>query len=454
MKSIKNQMIILCIVFLGICLFTGKENVYAANNRYIPEKFEVEKKGNSSVTLRWKPVSGVKGYVLYQYNTKSKKYERIKKVTDKKKKKITLRNLKGRKLKFRMRTYRNVSGRKKYGAYSPEVSVYMKKNKRNVSDIILKKAEYSIEKGSTIRLKYKLKPLKKLGSKKIVFSSTRPEIASVDSLGRVKAKAAGVTYIVLRSHNGKQKKIKITVTERVVKDNKSTLQVLTFHRIVSDTLKRNEFPGDEWVASVTDFEQQIKYLHDNNYRTLSMDEFYNWYTEKINYPEKTVVLTFDDGDYEIYYLVLPILKKYNMKATAFIVGSEIQEVSAKYEDTKERHHIGRDLIEKSRKEYPQLEYESHSYNLHYPGVAYSQSLDYFKIDFLSNRNNNFRYFAYPYGASSKNLIDAFKQSGYKLAFGFRNYKAAKRTDPWYNIPRVKINGQISFDDFKKILTKR
>ncbi|MDY5498335.1 MAG: fibronectin type III domain-containing protein, partial [Anaerobutyricum sp.] len=212
MKSIKNQMIILCIVFLGICLFTGKENVYAANNRYIPEKFEVEKKGNSSVTLRWKPVSGVKGYVLYQYNTKSKKYERIKKVTDKKKKKITLRNLKGRKLKFRMRTYRNVSGRKKYGAYSPEVSVYMKKNKRNVSDIILKKAEYSIEKGSTIRLKYKLKPLKKLGSKKIVFSSTRPEIASVDSLGRVKAKAAGVTYIVLRSHNGKQKKIKITVT--------------------------------------------------------------------------------------------------------------------------------------------------------------------------------------------------------------------------------------------------
>ena len=41
------------------------------------------------------------------------------------------------------------------------------------------------------------------------------------------------------------------------------------------------------------------------------------------------MITIDDGYYEDYYLVLPIIKKYNFKVTSFVVGSRIKEKTSK-----------------------------------------------------------------------------------------------------------------------------
>lgn len=41
-----------------------------------------------------------------------------------------------------------------------------------------------------------------------------------------------------------------------------------------------------------------------------MDEYYDWYKGKRTLKKKSIVLTIDDGDYELYYLVAPVLKRY------------------------------------------------------------------------------------------------------------------------------------------------
>ena len=66
---------------------------------------------------------------------------------------------------------------------------------------------------------------------------------------------------------------------------------------------------------------QLKYLKKHHYKTLSLDEFYNYYKGKKKIPRKSGLITMDDGYQSNYDLAFPLLKKYGMKATVFYIGS-------------------------------------------------------------------------------------------------------------------------------------
>jgi peptidoglycan/xylan/chitin deacetylase (PgdA/CDA1 family) len=69
-----------------------------------------------------------------------------------------------------------------------------------------------------------------------------------------------------------------------------------------------------YVLQVSQFSEQMEYLHREGYRTFLLDEL-QVLTEL---PEKAVVLTFDDGHVSNFTLALPILQKYGFKAEFFI----------------------------------------------------------------------------------------------------------------------------------------
>ena len=93
------------------------------------------------------------------------------------------------------------------------------------------------------------------------------------------------------------------------------------------------------------------------------------------------MITIDDGKYEAYYLVYPIIKKYNFKATSFIVGSRTKNKTKKYNKT-EINFIGLDIVNKVRKEYPNFEFQSHSYNMH---IKINKTAKIFLITKIKNR---------------------------------------------------------------------
>lgn len=62
-------------------------------------------------------------------------------------------------------------------------------------------------------------------------------------------------------------------------------------------------------------EEHLKYLNDNNYKTITLSEYLG---KKYSKKDKLVMLTFDDGYYDNYRNMFPLLKKYNMKATIFL----------------------------------------------------------------------------------------------------------------------------------------
>lgn len=90
-------------------------------------------------------------------------------------------------------------------------------------------------------------------------------------------------------------------------------QILMYHLI--------EEPREPYAylyVSSENFEAQIKYLYDNGYTFLFPEEL-----SMADNLSRSVVITFDDGYNCLYKNALPILKKYNAKATVYVIADMI-----------------------------------------------------------------------------------------------------------------------------------
>lgn len=234
--------------------------------------------------------------------------------------------------------------------------------------------------------------------------------------------------------------------------------VFAYHKIVPNEIKEKYYDSNKWVDTTENFEQQMKYLYDNNYKTLSMEEYKEWRKTNKKFPIKTVMITIDDGDIQTYYEIKPILEKYNFKATSFIIGEKITDVAEKY-NPKKQQFLGHNLIEQSRKEYPGLEFHSHSYGLHKNNnelkpIGFEMSKEEILKDFNKMDAYNTDIFCYPYGEGNEIINEVLKEKKYEMAFMLDKSGISRKEDDKYLIPRVGINNETSFSTFKKWLLKQ
>lgn len=456
-------------VTITACAHNGvssKTTIWVLDKKYLPTIHKIKKVKNlrvkaldsDSLKLQWKKCGYVDGYIVYVYNSRTNKYSTRKIVKGKKKTSTVISGLKKNvNYSFVVKGYNDKKGIHVYGANSRSVSgCVLGGSYANASSIRFGKSKYEVMEEKQLKLDCVLQPSNVI-SHEITYESGKEEIATVAADGTVTGHKEGKTYIKAYSHNG----LSVRVPVRVIKNSKyaDKISVLCFHRIVSDTLKKSKFPDYEWVAAVSDFERQMKYLYDNQYTTLSLDEFYSWYNGKRKVPAKTVVLTFDDGNYEFYHLVYPILKKYKLKATMFIIGAYTGETTEEYKDVGTSYYLGWDKINEMKTDYPNISFQSHTYNMHYAyenrPVVFAMSLAQIYQDFESNRlegikhKNIYQFFAYPYGGFNDDSVYCAKKYKYKLVFDFGLGRKATRSDGIYHIPRMKINGQITMEEFKK-----
>ncbi|HZG83435.1 endo-1,4-beta-xylanase [Paenibacillus sp.] len=95
------------------------------------------------------------------------------------------------------------------------------------------------------------------------------------------------------------------------------IPVLLYHRIVTNAT-------DEWThTSLEQFKNQLKYLSDHGYDTLSAEQYVNILEGKEAAPDKPILLTFDDATPDYVTTALPLLKQYGMKSVQFVVSDWI-----------------------------------------------------------------------------------------------------------------------------------
>ncbi len=235
-----------------------------------------------------------------------------------------------------------------------------------------------------------------------------------------------------------------------IKINMSSKQVvvLSYHNIVPDDIEIDENEYD--TMHLSDFKKQMQYLKENGYETISASEFYDWKKGKIEIPEKSVVITFDDGYTSFKYLVQPVLQEFNFKAICFIIGNQTTDFTPEYIPN-EYQLLGKDEI---LNHINNVEYGSHTYALHQMNEDGKKYINIYNKDDLQKDTETFeskifkaQYLAYPYYTYTNEYIKVLKNNGYKLAFAGEEEMATKGVND-YKIPR--ISGAKSFEDFKEI----
>ena len=75
------------------------------------------------------------------------------------------------------------------------------------------------------------------------------------------------------------------------------------------------------------FERKMRYLRDAGYHAITMSMYHNALTGRRAAPEKSVLITIDDGRATTWTVAYPILTRLEMRATAFLVTSAVHEPS-------------------------------------------------------------------------------------------------------------------------------
>jgi peptidoglycan/xylan/chitin deacetylase (PgdA/CDA1 family) len=220
-------------------------------------------------------------------------------------------------------------------------------------------------------------------------------------------------------------------------DNKNSVPVLMYHSI--DYEKGNELriPKDK-------FREQMQYLKDNGYTTITVSELYDFLKNNNPVPKKSVVITFDDGYEDNYINAYPVLKEFGFKATIFVVTSTVDKDSncLTSSELKEMSKNGIDI-------------ESHTVNHDkLSQLSYEMQLNTLKESkiFLENvLGKKIYYIAYPYGDWNDNTVKAVESCGYKLAFTTESGWANK-DQGIYKLHRVYISNNHDMKEFQRRLT--
>lgn len=140
--------------------------------------------------------------------------------------------------------------------------------------------------------------------------------------------------------------------------NAKSVPIVMYHSVLKDEAMSNDF-----VITPETFESDLKYLNENNYETITSKDLINYVYNFVDLPSNPIIITLDDGYYNNYEYVLPLLKKYNMKA----IISPIAKVSEDFTKTKEEnvtwgHLAAGHIVEMNSSGL--VEFQNHSYDMH------------------------------------------------------------------------------------------
>jgi poly-beta-1,6-N-acetyl-D-glucosamine N-deacetylase len=99
--------------------------------------------------------------------------------------------------------------------------------------------------------------------------------------------------------------------------NPNEFTVLSYHEIAD----KSETLDQAYTVTPSNFEHQIHWLIDSGYHFVSIDDILKYRKSGTPLPEKSVLITFDDGYQSVYANAYPILKKYKIPTVIALVGN-------------------------------------------------------------------------------------------------------------------------------------
>lgn len=225
-------------------------------------------------------------------------------------------------------------------------------------------------------------------------------------------------------------------TKGISTEKPAGLPVLMYHFFYDKTTGASAKDGN--YMEIHDFEDQLKYLTENNYYFPTWDEVKKYVEGTSCLPEHSVVITVDDGDKTFFDLAVPVIEKYDVKVTSFVVTSWLE--NSDYLNKFDRNKIL---------------FESHSNDMHEAGsngkgkfltLSEEDALNDVKTSqtFIGNAD----IFCYPFGHYNDKCVEILKKANFSLAFT-TEYSRVRPGDKPYELGRIRMSDGDKLETFKK-----
>lgn len=222
-------------------------------------------------------------------------------------------------------------------------------------------------------------------------------------------------------------------------ETRNNIRTFTYHTVYDP--KTQKCTSIEICHPISQFEEQLEYLTENDYLTLTLKEVEMFLDKKIRIPLKTVALTLDDGIF--LENSVPLVEKYKVYATFFIITSKV------------------DVTEYLPLKY--AKFESHSDDLHNNYKCPKNRASSQGGQMLCEKEENIiadlklsqeklggsDYFAYPFFDFNDRAIAALKKADFKMAFigqwdsqGYSSYDTDR-----FMVRRKTIFGNLKLNGF-------
>ena len=183
--------------------------------------------------------------------------------------------------------------------------------------------------------------------------------------------------------------------------------ILIYHSVRPHTSGESDMQK-QYDVSPDAFEEQLRYLKEHGYVVISLTYLVDALEESITLPEKSVVITFDDGWRNQYAYAFPVLKKYADTATFFIVSDYVGGgYFLTWDQIRVMNNSGMVIGAHTR---------THPLLVNVPDLATLRSEIKGSKDIIEGQvGEPVTLFAYPYGHYDDRIIQVVKDAGFKSA---------------------------------------
>jgi biofilm PGA synthesis lipoprotein PgaB len=153
--------------------------------------------------------------------------------------------------------------------------------------------------------------------------------------------------------------------------NINEFTILSYHEII----EKSKMLDSTYAVTPYNFEKQIKWLIDNDYHFVNVDDILDYRNHGIPLANKAILITFDDGYSSVYENAFPILKKYKIPFVVALVG--------KWENSKNKVDYSGEIVNrdmflnknqiKEMQKSGLIEIASHTYDLHHGIIGNPQT---------------------------------------------------------------------------------
>jgi O-antigen biosynthesis protein len=224
------------------------------------------------------------------------------------------------------------------------------------------------------------------------------------------------------------------------------IPILMYHSLDKES-------GDRWTLSTSLFAEHMKWLSEHDYRSMTVSAFVKARRAAASLPPRTVVITFDDGLRDFLTEAMPVLQRYGLVATLYVVTGLVGKICPWSSSPSDgvRNMLSWDEL----RMLPQSGIECGGHTHTHPQLDIVPSdeaaaeIRRSKAELEDHLECRVDSFAYPHGYANREIRRLVREAGFTSACRVRHALSSTREDP-FALSRIIVTNDISANEFESL----